>query len=207
MKTGVIAIAGMLSLAVGGIAAEAIDSRVIHNYNYIGLGYGYLHDVGDSDVNGHGAVAEFSFEQDNFLLGVSGGYFWLTDTGDTDINLWNVTPSIGYVVRLLDNHVNIIPRVAGSYGGIQVDDPVFGDDSDESWSILPGIGLSYAINNQFAINGGYTYAYNFDAEDEDHLFNVGGKVAILEQVGLSVNAQFSKEFGFSGITGMVEFHY
>lgn len=206
MKNGVIAINGLLSVAVCGLMADEIDSKVIHNYKYIGAGYGYLHDIGDSDVNAHGAVGEFSFEEHNFLFGVSGGYFWAEDTGSTDINLWNVTPSIGYVVRLMENHLNIIPSVAGSYNTVEFDSS-FGSDSDDSWSILPGIGLSYAINNQIALNAGYTYGYNFDSEDDDHLFGVGAKVAVAEQVGLAVNATFSKEFGFSGVTGMVEFHF
>ncbi|HTD88284.1 MAG TPA: outer membrane beta-barrel protein [Candidatus Binatia bacterium] len=207
MKIGVIAMAGMLSLAAGGLGAAEIDSKVIHNYNYFGLGYGYLHDIGDLDVDGHGPVGELSFEQNNFVLNVSGGYFWVTDTGSTDVNLWDVTASIGYVVRLMENHFNIIPRFGGAYSGIQVDDSSFGNESDETWSILPGVGVSYAINNRFAINGGYTYAYNFDSEDEDHLFTAGAKFAILDQVGLSVNGNFSKEFGFTGITAMLEFHY
>lgn len=206
MKNGLIAIGAVLSLIGGGLRAEEIDSPVIHNYRFVSAGYGYLHDIADSGIDGHGAIGALSFEEQGFLLGVGGGYFW-TDEDAADINLWNVTASLGYVVRLMENHVNIIPRVGGGIGGLQIDDPVFGDVSDESWSIFPGIGLSYAINNQFAINGGYTYAYNFDSEDDDHLLNVGGTVAVLERVGLSVNASFSTEFGFSGITGAVEFHF
>ena len=204
MKIGLIAITGMLSVAASGLTAAEIDSKVIHNYNYLGVGYEYLNDIADSDIDAHGVVGEFSFEKANFLFRAGGGYFWATDTGGADVDLWDVNASLGYVVRLVENHVNIIPRFTGAADGVDVEGSLF---ADYSWSILPGIELSYAINNQFAINGGYTYAYNFDTEEEDHRFNVGGKVALLEQVGLAVNAQFSKEFGFSGITGMVEFHY
>ena len=207
MKLGVIAVIGMLAAAATGLIGAEIDSKVIHDYNYFALGYGYLHDIADADVDGHGPVGEISFEQNNFVLAVSGGYFWVTDTGSTDINLWDVSASLGYVLRVMGNHLNIIPRFGGSYSGIQVDDPTFGDESDESWSILPGVSLSYAFCSRFAINGGYTYAYNFDAEDEDHLFHAGATFALLEQLGLSVNASFSKEFGFTGIAAGVEFHY
>jgi hypothetical protein len=205
MKLGAIAMIGMS--AVTGLMAAEINSKVIHDYNYFSLGYGYLHDIADADVDGHGPVGEVSFEQNNFVLNVSGGYFWVTDTGSTDINLWDVSASVGYALRLMNNHLNIIPRFGGAYSGIQVDDSAFGDESDETWSILPGISLSYAPCNRFAINGGYTYVYNFDAEDEDNVFHAGAQFGLLEQIGLSVNANFSKEFGFTGITAVVEFHY
>ena len=207
MKIGVIAITGMFSLMACGLMAAEIDSKVIHNYKYLSAGYGYLHDIADSDINAHGAVGEFSFEDHNFLIGFSGGYFWAENTGSTDVNLWNANASLGYVFRVMENHINIIPRIEGSYSGIDIDDPTFGTADDQTWSILPGASLSFALCNWFAVHGGYTYAYNFDTEDEDHLLNAGAKFAIVDQIGLSVDAVFSKEFGFSGITGMLEFHY
>jgi hypothetical protein len=206
MKIGLAAITGMLSMAACTFAAEELNSRVIHDYNFFGVGYSYLHDFADLDINGHGPVGAFSFEEGNFVLGVSGGYFWLEDIGDTDVNLWDVTASLGYVVRLANNHINIIPRVGGQYAGIQLDND-FGDAEDEAWSILPGVGLSFALCNWFAIDGGYTYAYNFDSEDEDHLFTAGGKVALGDRIGIGAHANFSKEFGFNGVTGLLEFHY
>jgi hypothetical protein len=206
MKTGLVAIAGMLSVACG-LTAREIDSRTIHNYDYFSIGYGYLHDVDDSGVNGHGAVGEFSFEEHNFLIAVTGGYFWPDDTGSADVKLWNVSPGVGYVLRLAENHVNIIPRVAVDYSGIDINDPVFGNERDESWFFLPGVFLSYAINNRFAINGGYTYSYKFDNWDRDHLFSAGAAVAIVDPVDLAVTASFSKDFGFTGIVGALKFHY
>lgn len=188
-------------------AAEEINSRVIHDYNFFGVGYSYLHDFADLDLNGHGPVGAFSFEEANFVLGVSGGYFWLEDIGDTDVNLWDVNASIGYVVRLAGNRINIIPRFGGAYSGIQLDSDTFGEEEDETWSIIPGVGLSFALCNWFAIDGGYTYAYNFDAEDEDHVFTAGGKVGLSDRIGLGAHANFSKEFGFNGVTGVLEFHY
>jgi hypothetical protein len=206
MKTGLATIAGMLSLACGLTAGE-IDSRTIHNYDYVSVGYGYLHDINDSGVNGHGAVGEFSFEEHNILVSVDVGYFWADDAGSADANFWIVRPGIGYVLRLAENHVNIIPRVAFGYSGIDIEGPLFGNAKDESWSFLPGISLSYAINNRFAINGGYTYSYNIDNWHKDHLFSAGGAVAIVERIDLAVTASFSNDSGFTGITGAVEFHY
>lgn len=206
MKIGLVAIVGMLTLA-GGLTAGEINSRAIHNYNYFSVGYGYLHDILDSDVNAHGAVGEFSFEKHNILFGVVGGYFWAEDTGSADVELWSVSPAVGYVLRLAENHINIIPRIAFSYSGIQIDDSVFGDDSDETWFFLPGAFLSYAINNRLAINGGYAYSYNFDSTDKEHLFSAGAAVAIFDQVSLVGSANFSDESGFTGITAALEFHY
>jgi hypothetical protein len=103
--------------------------------------------------------------------------------------------------------VNIIPRVAFGYSGIDIKAPLFGNARDDSWSFLPGISLSYAINNRFAINGGYTYSYNIDNWHKDHLFSAGGAVAIVEQINLAVTASFSNVSGFTGINGAVEFHY
>ena len=200
----IVAIAGMLSVACG-LTAHEIDSRTIHNYDYISIGYGYLHDIDDSGVNGHGAVGKFSFEERNFLISVVGEYYWPEDSDFADGDLWSVSPGIGYVVRLAENHVNIIPRIAVSYSGI--DSNFFGDESDESWFFLPGVSLSYAINNRFAINGGYTYSYNFDSTGKDHLFSAGAAVAIVGQIDLAVTASFSNDFGFTGIVAALEFHY
>jgi hypothetical protein len=208
MKIGVIAMSALLSLAACGLRAAEIDSKVIHNYDFLGLGYGYLNDVAEvDDLEGHGPVGVFSIEENGFLFDVSGGYFWVEDVGSTEINLWEVSASLGYVLRLAENHLNIIPRFGGSYAGIQLDDDVFGEEEDETWTILPGVGLSYALNNRLAINGAYTYAYNFDAEDERHVFNAGAKFAILDQVGLAVNASFADGAGWTGIVGGIEFHY
>jgi hypothetical protein len=207
MRNGIIAITAALSVIGGGLMAAEIDSPVIHNYNYFAAGYGFLSDIADSDIDAHGVVGDFSFEEGGFLIGVDGGYFWATDTGDADVNLWNVKPRVGYVLRLLENHLNIIPNVAGEWSGIELDDPVFGSDSDDTWSIFPGIGLSYAINNRFALNGSYAWGYNFDSEDSDHFFTAGGKFALFERVGLAVNGLFREDFGFTGVTAVVEFHY
>jgi len=207
MRNGLIAITTALSVLGGGLMAAEIDSPVIHNYNYFAAGYGFLSDIADSDIDAHGVVGDFSFEEGGLLIGVDGGYFWATDTGDADVNLWNVKPRLGYVARLMENHLNIIPNVAGEWSGIEVDDPLFGSGSDDTWSIFPGVGLSYAFNNRIALNGSYAWGYNFDSEEDDHFFTAGGKFAVFERVGLAVNGLFRQDFGFTGITATVEFHY
>src|SRR5688572_23851269 len=98
MRNGLIAISAVLSMLGGGLMAAEVDSPVIHNYRFVSVGYGYLHDIADSGADGHGAVGALSFEEQNFLLGVGGGYFWV-DEDAADINLWSVAASIGYVVR------------------------------------------------------------------------------------------------------------
>src|SRR5688572_20449413 len=187
MKIRLITIGGLLSVASLGLAAE-IDSGVIHNYDYFGVGYGYLHKIAEEatgDVNAHGGVAGFSFEENNFLLTANGGYFWGDNDDVADIETWNVNASIGYVIRLAENRVNIIPSFGGAYSEVDVEaGPFFGSFTEDSWSIIPSIGVSFALNNRIALNGGYTYLYNFEAEDESHLFNAGAKFALLHQVGL-----------------------
>ena len=71
----------------------------------------------------------------------------------------------------------------------------------------PWSSLSYAINNRFAINGGYTYSYNFDSTAKDHLFSAGAAVTIVDQIDLAVTGSFSNDFGFTGIVAALEFHY
>ena len=192
---------GLLAVSSLGFAAE-IDSGVIHNYDYLGVGYGYLHELAD-DLNAHGGVGQFSFEEQNFILSAGGGYFWGDNDDVADVELWNASASLGYVIRLAENHLNIIPSFGGGYSEIDVE----GAGSADSWSILPSISLSYALNNRISIGGGYTYAYNLDAEEETHLFNAGAKFALLHQVGLSVNAIFAEDEGFQGVTAGVEFHF
>src|SRR5688572_5256788 len=155
MKKGLIALVTFASIIASPVMAAEIESGVIHNYKFIGLGYGYLHDIAEADVEGHGIVGTLSFEEQGFVLDVGSGllptgYFWV-DEDAADINLWNVTARMGYVVRLMENHLNIIPRVGGSLSGLEIDDPVFGDISDETWSIIPGIGVSFALNDRLAL--------------------------------------------------------
>ena len=184
------------------MAADPVDGKVIHHYNFAEGGYGYLHDVGDS-INAHGVHAQLSFEEHNVVVTVGGGHFW----GDEALNFWNLNTSVGYVLRLADNHLNVIPR----FGAVYSDASTEGDTGtlfgNETWSIAPGATVSYALNNRLALAGTYAYAYNLDAEEGDHVFSVGPRLAIFERVGVNVNALLSDEDGFLGVTAAVEFHF
>jgi hypothetical protein len=95
-----------LGLLCACAAGAQIDSRVIHNYNEIGVGYQYLH---SDDIDGHGFIAGASTDLSNVLLGISGGYTWIDDF---DAETWGVVGSVGYAIRLMENHINIIPGSA-----------------------------------------------------------------------------------------------
>jgi hypothetical protein len=184
-------------------AADPIDSKVIHDYTFIGAGYGYLHELTD-DLNGHGLTGFASFEEHNVVIGISGGHFWGDDDlGDADVTLWDIGGSLGYVVRLVDNHVNIIPRVGLRYGEVELNSHKAGD----SWAVAPGVFASYAINNRLAINGSYAWAFDVENDDDAHAFSVGGQIAVLERVGVNLSASFVESIGFAGITAGVELHF
>jgi hypothetical protein len=206
MKKGLIALVTLVSIVGQPLMAQEIDSGVIHNYRFLGVGYGYLHDIFNADVEGHGIVGTVSIEDQGFVLDVGNGllpsgYFWV-DEEAADINLWNVTARFGYVVRLMENRLNIIPRVGGSLTGLEIE-----DFSDETWSIIPGVGASFALTDRIAINGGYGWNYDFDTEEEDHVFNAGVKVAIFDKLGVSLNAFVIEDFGFSGATATLDLHF
>lgn len=198
---------------VGALVSQAraheIDSRVIHHYTFLGLGYSYIHDLIEDELNAHGVVGIGSFEQHNVVLTLAGGYFWGDDDlgVDADVNLGNFSTSLGYVVRLAENHINIIPRFGAAWNEITFDAPGFPEEDFESWSIFPGVGVSYAINNRIAVGGSYAYGYNLDSEEDAHLFSAGPTIALLERVGLSIAASFNDEIGWSGVTAGIEFHF
>ncbi len=182
------------------LMGEEIHSKVIHQDTYIGAGYEYFHDIGNSGAKAHGVFGAGSYDYHNVLFGVSGGYAW----GDEDVDFWRAGGSLAYVVRLMENHVNIVPRV-----GIFYNEVLFNGNSDNVTTINPGITLSYAFNNQLSINGGYTYGHDidFDNEGDQHTFSAGSRLAIAENVGLDVRADFIEGFGFSVISAMLQFHF
>src|SRR5258705_6172793 len=165
------------------LMGEEIYSKVIHQDTYIGAGYEYFHDIGNSGAKAHGVFGAGSYDYHNVLFGVSGGYAW----GDEDVDFWRAGGSLAYVVRLMENHVNIVPRV-----GIFYNEVLFNGNSDNVTTINPGITLSYAFNNQLSINGGDTYGHdiNFDNQGDQHNFNSGSRPAIAENVGLDLPADF-----------------
>src|SRR5437867_7422659 len=116
------------------VAAEGINSKVIHDYTELGVGYTYVDDFGGD--HGHGVLGHSSVDMHDLLFQVSGGYVW----GD-DVNAWSVGADLGYAIRLIRNHINIIPRVGVGYSRVLPE----GTGSADFWSIAPGITLSYAI--------------------------------------------------------------
>lgn len=185
------------------IAAEPIDSKVIHHDTYVSLGYDYRHDVGNSGIDTHGVFAGGSFERQNLILGVSGGYGW-TDEGNTD--LWEAGGDVGYVVRLMENHINIVPRVGIFYTEVLFED----DPSEDSTRLRPSITLSYAIDNRVSLNGGYFYDRDIDFdndEDDTHNFFIGSRVAVAENIGIDLRVVFTEDEGFSRAMAGVQLHF
>jgi len=192
---------GLLCAAT--VVPAPIDSRVIHNYHLFGVGYNYVDRDG---VDGHGVVGNVSMELGNFVVGGGGNYIWFDDA---NAEAWSAGGFAGYVVRLMENHINIIPRVGVTYNEQSVDLGLFGGGVANFVSIEPGITLSYAINNHISLNGGYTYVQDIDddVDFEAHTFSVGTRIAIEENLGLNLNALFEEEQGFSGATATLSWHF
>ncbi len=190
---------------VATVVAAPIDSKVIHNYNQFGVGYNYVH--GDDDLDGHGVVGSVSMEVGNFLIGAGGNYIWFDEF---DAESWSAGGFAGYILRLMENHINIIPRVGISYNEVSVDLGPFDADGNVV-TLEPGITLSYAINNHISLNGGYTYVADIESDDLEfdtaHTFSVGTRIAIAENLGLNLDALFADEQGFSGATAILSWHF
>jgi opacity protein-like surface antigen len=201
MKTFTYLAMGLFCAAT--VVAEPIDSKVIHNYNQFGVGYNYVDGDG---VDGHGVIGNVSMELGNFLLGGSGNYIWFDEA---DAESWSAGGFAGYIFRLMDNHINIIPRVGVSYNELSVDFGPFGGAVANFVSIEPGITLSYAINNRISLNGGYTYIQDLDddVDVEAHTFSVGTRLAIAKNLGLNLDALFEEDQGFSGATAILSWHF
>jgi hypothetical protein len=181
------------------VAAEGINSRVIHDYTEFGVAYTYVDDLGGS--HGHGVLGHSSVDMNNFLFEVDGGYVW----GD-DVDLWNLGGGVGYVVRLMRNHINIIPRVGVAYNKALFED----DGSDDFWTLAPGITASFAINNRVSVSGNYAWVHDIhlDRGKGVHTFGPGARVALTERMGLDVGAAFGTHGqAFKGAFAGVSWHF
>src|SRR2546423_11933351 len=169
LQLGLVVTCGLSLLAGSAASAQEPLSIVIHNYNFVGLNYGYLHNnSGGPDY--HGGTAEGSFELRNFVFDVEGEYF-VPGSGSAG-DIWTVGGGIGYVVRLMENHINIVPRVEAAYSefsavGFVGEGGIFTFRA-HSTSILSGITVSYALCNRLSGNEGYTFAYDFDRSGTSH---------------------------------------
>lgn len=180
------------------MAAEGINSRVIHDYTEIGVGYEYIDVEGGAEA--HGAIAHTSVDMDNVILDINGGYVW----GD-DADSWRAGAGLGYAVRLMRNRINIIPRVGITYNKFDPD----GVGSSDLTTVEPGVVVSYAINNRLSINAGYEYVHDidFNKDEELHLFGIGARIAVRERMGVDVGATYAEEHGFAGAFASVNFHF
>src|SRR5215204_6790929 len=188
----------IIALAVCGhglMAAEGINSKVIHDYTEIGVAYAYFDDVGGDAA--HGVLAHTSVDLENFIFDVNGNYVWADDA-----DIWGFGGGIGYAIRLLRNHINIIPRFGIGYN--QVD---FGTREDSTTSISPGVTLSYAFNNRVSVNANYTYVRGIDDEGDAHTYGAGARVAVTEKIGVDLGATFAEGQGFVAAFGGVSLHF
>jgi hypothetical protein len=74
--------------------------------------------------------------------------------------------------------------------------------------VLPGLNLSYALNNKLSIDGSYSYGFEIDGvETELHLLGLGATYAVTERIGVSAKGYFAEEQGFTGLTAGVAWHF
>ena len=187
---------------ISSLSAEEIDSKVIHQYKYVAVNYEYVDGQGGPD--GHGGSGFVSYEFKNVLFGVGGGYVQAGD--NPTAKTWSINGQVGYVFRLLGNHINIIPSFGGGYAESKVEFPFF-EVTQNSPFIAPGVSVSYAFNNYVSVNAGYTYGYNLDTEQDVNAFSVGAECAVTEVIGLGVSVAFDTEDGFTGVSAGVRFHF
>jgi hypothetical protein len=192
----VIIIASALLCGHSLIAAEGINSRVIHDYTEFGVAYGYLDDLAGG--NGHGILAHTSVDMNNLLFSVNGNYFW----GEEDVDVWSAGGAIGYVFRPMRNHINIIPQFGMGYS-----QAIFDSFEDGSTTISPGITVSYAFNNRLSVNANYTYVRGIDDEFDVHGYGGGARFAVTERLGIDAGANFAESQGFVGAFAGVSWHF
>lgn len=201
----------ILTMALAGthqLFAAEIDSHVIHDYSFIGLGYQYGY--GDGGPDTHGGNAVVSYDLHNFLFSLSGGYS--EAGGNPDFDTWSVSGALGYVFRLQENHINIIPNFGIGYSRTRSSFripfyPFVFNNNIDTTAIAPGISLSYAFNNRLSLNVGYAYGYDLNTHDDAHSYFVGGEIAVTDRIGMEVSAHFVDHQGFAGAGAGVSFHF
>lgn len=204
----------LLLLAVAGTqfgTAEELDSNVIHHYRYVGVGYNYFYSDQMQLPDGHGISAFGTYEFENFLFGVGGGKVQ-GENRNVELETWDVQGNVGYVIRLLENHLNLIPSFGIGYSETTetLNLPFFPfvvEFGAESTGIVPGLAVSYAFNQYLSLNAGYSYGYDLDAHDGAHGLSVGAECALTKKVGLGVGAHFDPEEGFMGLNAGLSFHF
>lgn len=183
---------------VGAAEGEGINSKVIHHYTQFSVGYEFLEDFGGGTA--HAVNGQTSVDMNNLLFNVDGGYAW----GKDDLEVWLIGGSVGYIVRLMKNHVNIIPNFGVYYQKAEA-----GAAEDSVTTIQPGITGSFAINNRLSVGANYTYLRALDNNEEDeHTFGPIARFALTETIGLDIGARFTDEGqAFRSVFGAVNFHF
>jgi len=179
-----------LGLVAMGLQAEELNSKVINNYNALYAGYSYSPDVLlglKPSIDAHGFGIGVSTEiQRNIILGaaLSGGF------GSNNVlsgSVISVGPTIGYAIRLFDNHLNIVPKV--SYGLSHWKEEKLFNISDDLHSVSGGALVSYAINDQLGL--GLEYSYQAGLNDGNYL-----KGADTHKIVAGPTYAISESFGF-----------
>ncbi len=211
-------IAALFSPLVVTANAEELNSKVLNNYNAVSAAYAYSSSalIG-ADVAAHGFGLGISTEvQKNIILGAS--FSEMFASNDTvSGQSWNLSPTIGYAVRLMDNHLNIVPKVSYGFGHASLDHSGISDDTH---SITGGALVSYALNNKLGM--GVEYGYQSSLKDgkyfgvaDAHKITVGPTYALSDVFGVFAKATIvvpndnrsSDSDAILGCVAGIEFHW
>lgn len=211
-------IAALFSPLVVTANAEELNSKVLNNYNAVSAAYAYSSSalIG-ADVAAHGFGLGISTEvQKNIILGAS--FSEMFASNDTvSGQSWNLSPTIGYAVRLMDNHLNIVPKVSYGFGHASLDHSGISDDTH---SITGGALVSYALNNKLGM--GVEYGYQSSLKDgkyfgvaDAHKITVGPTYALSDIFGVFAKATIvvpndnrsSDSDAILGCVAGIEFHW
>lgn len=188
-----VAFAGVL---VCGLAANAVepDNKVVLHYKTVTLGYAYSPDYADSNEDMHEPSLSLQYDVGNVLLGVDVSNGFLTAD---DINVFQVHPTLGYIIRATDR-VHIIPQIGAQYMRIHDWDYYYAD----AWNLDATVRLNVAVTDriQLGVFGGYIW--NVDAEldgwdaELDDTWTVGAdaRFAITDNFGISPFVSYQNEW-------------
>ena len=207
-----------LIIASAVVKAEELDSKVLNNYNAVSAAYQYSSSaLLGSDVQAHGFGLGLSTEvYKNFILGASFSEVFASNDSISGQS-WNLSPTIGYAIRLMDNHLNIVPKVSYGFGHTGLDHSGLSDDTH---SITGGALVSYALNNKLGI--GVEYGYQSSLKDgkyfgvaDAHKIAVGPTYAISDVFGVFAKATIgvpndnrsSDSDAILGCVAGIEFHW
>lgn len=205
MKRSLFAIVGIF--CAGHLLAQETNSKVIHQYSYVNLSGGY--------VPAHGGLPAFAgfklegaFEYRNVLAWLNLGSF--ADTGDAvfGAEMNRSGGGLGYVIRLDQNHLNLIPRLGASYLKITQND-LFGGETTlvETTAIEPSITFSYAFNNRFSLDAGCALDADVDSGATVSQFNFGATCALAKHWGIRLEGTVATNQNYNGVFAGIAYHF